>query len=132
MVSGILTVFMNDLEDGLDPHVHKVRQELGSRCTQMSSAIRESLVPLGVEFHEPSGGYFIWLQLPSEIDPTELKEVAIQKGVDFITGERCAVDQELERHESFIRLSFAFYEADVLTIAIERLAEAIKTTSRPP
>lgn len=129
MVAAILTIFMNDLDHGLDPHVAKIRQQLSRRCAEMCDAIHAKLVPFGVEFHEPQGGYFIWLKLPPWVDPVRLQETAITHGVNFIRGDRCAAGNHKDCHMSFIRLSFAFYEVEELLFAIDRLSEAMHIES---
>ena len=56
----------------------------------------------------PEGGYFLWLDLAEDVEPTELLAAAMQEGVGFIAGP----DFMLEGGARSLRLSFASVPPD--------------------
>ncbi|WP_439642817.1 PLP-dependent aminotransferase family protein [Gemmatimonas sp.] len=69
---------------------------------------------------EPSGGYFVWVQLPG-VSAVELLPVAREAGVAFHAGPRFATDDQFG---DTLRLSFAHYDSDMLREGVQRLARA--------
>ncbi|RLN62734.1 hypothetical protein BBJ28_00018342 [Nothophytophthora sp. Chile5] len=107
-----------------------------SGLATMCAALRE-LCPQ-VEFAEPLGGYFVWLQLPDGVEANALLEEAqVHHGVAFTPGPRCslgalygdgdggvpAVNGAMAR---CVRLSFAFYDEDEIRMGIQRLQRALR------
>jgi DNA-binding transcriptional MocR family regulator len=100
-------------DEGLD----SLREVYAERSRVLCAALREALP--GATFVEPTGGYFVWVQLPAGVSAAELKPVAAREGVTFHAGPRFV------RHDGFadrVRLSFAHYDASVLVEGVRRLA----------
>jgi DNA-binding transcriptional MocR family regulator len=85
-----------------DRHLRSVRSALQSQLGEMDRAIRRWLPP-GVRCTLPRGGYFLWLELPDEIDAMELHRQAVQAGVSIAPGPIFCARRGF-RH--FIRLNF--------------------------
>lgn len=127
----VISALVHDtLESGfLTEHVAGLRATFASRAAALTRALREHLPR--ARFLEPTGGYFVWLDLEPE-----LREVEASVGVGTAAwtaalsaarvqctqGSRCAVTRELDGH---VRLCFAFYEEDELEEGVRRLARAI-------
>ena len=46
-------------------------------------------LPPGIKYNTPKGGFFVWLELPEQVDTTELLKFALEKyQVNFIFGKR--------------------------------------------
>ncbi|WP_372366099.1 PLP-dependent aminotransferase family protein [Candidatus Uabimicrobium sp. HlEnr_7] len=68
----------------------------------------------------PEGGYFLWVELPKGINAQQLLERAKKHGVTFHPGYKFSTQKKLN---NFIRLSFSFYDCDILEEGIRRLAK---------
>jgi DNA-binding transcriptional MocR family regulator len=44
------------------------------------------LFPQQTRVSRPAGGFVLWVELPGEVDPTELMEKALEAGVSFAPG----------------------------------------------
>ncbi|KAL8011726.1 putative aminotransferase, class I/classII, pyridoxal phosphate-dependent transferase, major [Plasmopara halstedii] len=115
----------------LYPHIDELKKILQARKAAMCEALRE-YCPDSV-FTEPSGGYFLWLNLPNGVHTEALlKEAMVCHGVAFTPGNRCSlgetdgngIDTALTR---CARLSFAFYNEDEIRIGIQRLQSALNS-----
>ena len=91
------------------------------RAAILNSALRDNL-PAAVTFTEPRGGFFIWLHFPEDVDMDRFQANAQRHDVTFQPGINFS-SQEGLRH--FARLSFAYYEADLLKEGAQRLARAL-------
>lgn len=103
---------------GLAENIEFVKGALRARRDALVGALREHLPE--ARFVIPGGGYFLWLDLPPEVDTVALLEGAKAEGVSFIAGP----DFMLEGGESSLRLSFASVPPDSIPEGIERLARA--------
>jgi 2-aminoadipate transaminase len=74
------------------------------------------------EFIVPGGGYFLWLDLPDDVDTVGLLAVAAEEGVAFIAGP----DFMLEGGGSSLRLSFASVPPERIGEGVRRLAAALE------
>ena len=100
-----------------------IRSTFAGRVVAMNKLLREEM-PTGVQFREPAGGYFFWLQLPDHVDGTALLERAAALNVAFKPGVQFS-NQGIQNN--FIRLSFGFYDEAALALGVKRLAQAIAT-----
>ena len=86
----------------------------------------EELMPLrelGCSWLEPSGGFFVWLRLPSGFDSEAMQERAEERGVTYLAGHHCFADQVDRQH---IRLAFSYLKEDELRTGIRRLIQTIR------
>jgi 2-aminoadipate transaminase len=88
------------------------------RSRVLCEALRDAIPD--ARFVEPSGGYFVWVQLPG-VSAVELLPAARDAGVSFHAGPRFATDDQFG---DTLRLSFAHYDSDRLRDGVERLARA--------
>jgi DNA-binding transcriptional MocR family regulator len=93
-----------------------------SRKTALNSALRKYL-PDSISFVEPDGGFFTWVELPSDIDAEKLLAEAHTHDVGFAPGVAFSPQMSLK---NYIRLCFAYYEESELKEAARRLASVIK------
>jgi 2-aminoadipate transaminase len=104
----------------LERNVESVNAALRERRDALVAALRERIPE--AEFVEPEGGYFLWLDLPDDVDTPKLLGEAKEEGVTFVAGP----DFMLEGGGSSLRLSFAPVPADQIPEGIERLARALE------
>ncbi|MBN1202228.1 MAG: PLP-dependent aminotransferase family protein [Anaerolineae bacterium] len=102
-------------------HLNRIRAELHARCETAVDAARRYLPP-GSKWVEPSGGLYLWVQLPDN-GPTaaELYVTAIQHGVAYAIGTLFHTDGSGGRH---IRLNFAAHPPTRIQEGFKRLGEA--------
>ena len=98
-----------------------LRATFARRSATMVAALREHL-PGWVEFDAPSGGYFVWLRLPPNVDGAALRALGKQYGVDVRHGAQFSSTGGLRNH---LRLSYAFYDDGDIADAIARLGKAL-------
>lgn len=102
----------------MQTHLQQLRQELFLRYQQLSSAVNQRLPEIQV-ITNPSGGYYLWCQLPKQMDSSVLYELAMQKyQVSFRPGTKCNTSS------NYLRLCFAYHTPSEIDQAIELLALA--------
>jgi DNA-binding transcriptional MocR family regulator len=101
-----------------------LRRVYAERSAVLCRALREWLP--AVTFVEPTGGYFVWAQLPMGHTAAELLPVARASGVAFHLGTRFSRSGGFAAH---MRLSFAHYDAPELEEGVRRLAHAFTVSA---
>lgn len=110
----------------IDRSIRTVCHALARRCRLLAVALRTHLPE--ARFTEPSGGYFLWVDLPDSaradavFEAAAARGVAVVKGTDFLLGGG--------RHS--LRLAYSAVADDRIEEGVRRLAEAVAsvTTSR--
>jgi len=111
------------LELGLQlDHLIHLKTVYGQRMVFLSAALRRHLGS-SASFSEPSGGFFIWLRLPEQIDAELFLSEARQHNVGFQPGVRFSSRQSLK---NYVRLCFSFYDTPELETAAGRLADVFR------
>ncbi|MFZ9630294.1 MAG: PLP-dependent aminotransferase family protein, partial [Ilumatobacteraceae bacterium] len=82
------------------------------------------LLPDGVAWHVPTGGYFVWLTLPDGLDGAAVRRLGHDERVDVRQGALFSTTGGLARN---LRLSFAHYPAAGLAEGVTRLGRAVRT-----
>jgi 2-aminoadipate transaminase len=101
----------------LEPNVERVSAELRVRRDAMIAALERDM-PEEASWSEPSGGYFLWLDLPESVDVGTLKERAAAEGVTFVPGRDFYVGAG---GEHAVRLAYSFASADEIDEGVRRL-----------
>ena len=119
------------LERGLfDPHVARLRREYAAKLAVMLAAMREFLGDMpGVRWAEPSGGLYVWLELPAGLEAGpggKLIEQALDEGVLYVPGEYCYPREGEAVRKDRVRLSFGVQSAANIRRGIEALGRAIR------
>ena len=117
-----------------DQHVRLVRDKYREKLDAVLQAADEFLAPLtGLHWVRPTGGLYVWLQLPEEIDAGlsgPLFDKAVDQGVLYVPGEYCYPAEGVPVRKNTIRLSFGIQCRSGLRRGIESLARAIKSVLR--
>ncbi|RZU51119.1 DNA-binding transcriptional MocR family regulator [Krasilnikovia cinnamomea] len=96
-----------------------VSAALGERARVLAESIRTHIP--GATFTEPDGGYFLWVDLPADVDVDKLFPVANAKGVAIVKGS----DFLLDGGRNSVRLAFSAVTVDQIDEGVRRLAAAI-------
>jgi 2-aminoadipate transaminase len=104
----------------IDRSVRTVSTALAERAGLLAESIRKH-IPDAV-FTEPDGGYFLWVDLPADVDVDKLFPAAMRKGVAIVKGS----DFLLEGGKSSVRLAYSAVTVEQIDEGVRRLAEAIE------
>ena len=109
----------------LPAHLKILRREYRARRDAMLRAISEHF-PRGSKYVKPTGGVFIWVELPETIDTGKLLNAALEKEqVAFIPGAAFAVRDVLTANRC-MRLNFSNCSVSLIEEGIARLGRVMK------
>jgi 2-aminoadipate transaminase len=74
-----------------------------------------------VRWNRPEGGYFLWLDLPEEVDAAELLVRAGEAGVTFVPG------ADFGGPPASVRLAFSYVSPEEIDEGVRRLARLVST-----
>ena len=104
----------------IERSVATVSAALGERARVLAESLRKHIP--GATFTEPDGGYFLWVDLPDDVDVDQLFPAAMKKGVAIVKGS----DFLLEGGRSSVRLAYSAVTVEQIDEGVRRLAEAIE------
>jgi DNA-binding transcriptional MocR family regulator len=110
----------------IDRSIANVCAALGERARLLAAALREHIP--GVRFTEPDGGYFLWVELPDDVDAAMLVPAAAQRGVTVVKGS----DFLIEGGHHALRLAYSAVTPDRIDEGVRRLADAIEAVRTSP
>jgi DNA-binding transcriptional MocR family regulator len=103
----------------IERSIRTVNAALAERAGLLAAALREHIP--GVRFTEPDGGYFLWVELPDDVDVDLLLPAAAERGVAVVKGS----DFLMEGGKHALRLAFSAVTADLVEEGVRRLAAAV-------
>ena len=106
-----------------EEHLQKVKDIYRLRRDVMIESIDEYL-PQGTKRVYPDGGLFTWVELPGNIDTTELLKEAVQHKVAFIPGEGFFSGGK-GKGKNCMRVSFSNVPPEKIRVGMERLGKLI-------
>lgn len=114
------------LEGGFLPaHLACLRETYRERRDAMLAAL-EAALPAGSRFSRPRGGFFVWVELPGDVDTDALLDRALdEEGVAFVPGSAFAADGRGSRR--CLRLSFAGQAPDAIREGVRRLGRLFRS-----
>jgi 2-aminoadipate transaminase len=115
-----VTVHQFCVSGDIDRSIATVRTALGERVTLLADAIRRHIP--GASFHVPTGGYFLWVDLPADVDVARLAPAAEARGVAVVKG----TDFLLDGGHHSLRLAYSAVTPDQIDEGVRRLAVAIE------
>ena len=105
----------------MDGAIQTVKSALRDRRDALVAALERELPE--ARFTPPSGGYFMWVELPEGVDVAELEIAAKERDVLFVKG----TDFLLEGGENTLRLAYSGVNPKQIDDGISRLAEAVRS-----
>ena len=103
----------------IERSVRTVSTALAERAQLLAESLRKHIP--GATFTEPDGGYFLWVDLPADVDVDKLFPAAMRKGVAIVKGS----DFLLEGGQNALRLAYSAVTVDQIDEGVRRLAAAI-------
>ena len=87
---------------GYDRHLRKLRERLQTQQNAMLNSIATSF-PKQTRVTQPNGGYFLWLELPEQVDSLKLFSLALTQGISIAPG---PIFSAARRFQNCIRLNY--------------------------
>ena len=107
-----------------DEHLKKLRAIHRERRDAMMAAL-EKYLPKGTKWVFPDGGLFSWVELPGNIDTTELLKEANAAKVSYVAGAGFFVGNTGEG-KNCMRISFGNVSPEKIETRMKRLGDLIK------
>jgi len=105
----------------IDRSIATVNRALRDRLSALVAALTRALPD--ARFTAPDGGYFLWVDLPGNIDVDALFTAAQDRRVVFVKG----TDFLLDGGGNSLRLAYSGVSTDEITEGITRLADAYRS-----
>src|SRR6201991_2034895 len=106
---------------GMDGAIATVKTALRARRDAVVEALQRELPE--AKFAAPSGGYFMWVELPEAVDVAELEKAAAERDVLFVKG----TDFLLEGGQNTLRLAYSGVTPEQIDEGITKLADAVRS-----
>jgi 2-aminoadipate transaminase len=106
---------------GMDGAIATVKTALRARRDAVVNALQRELPE--ARFAAPSGGYFMWVELPEAVDVAELEKAAAERDVLFVKG----TDFLLEGGQNTLRLAYSGVTPEQIDEGITKLADAVRS-----
>jgi DNA-binding transcriptional MocR family regulator len=104
----------------IERSISNVCGALSERASVLATTLRKHIP--GIRFTEPDGGYFLWVELPDDVDVDELFPEATRRGVAVVRGS----DFLLEGGHHALRLAYSAVTVEQIEEGVRRLAEAVR------
>ncbi|MCM8912796.1 GntR family transcriptional regulator MpaR [Pseudomonas inefficax] len=108
---------------GYDRHLRKLRYALEGQQANMLAAIARHF-PAQTRVSQPSGGYFLWLELPERMDALKLFHMALAQGISIAPG---PIFSPTRRFGNCIRLNYGSPWHEDAERAMETLGRIIRS-----
>jgi len=117
-----------------EQHVERLRTAYSNKLRAMLAAADRHLAPIeGTRWRAPSGGLYVWLELPEGLDAGPegaLFDMAVDEGVLYVPGQYCYAAEGCPIRRDRIRLSFGVQTEEGIARGIEALGRAIREAMR--
>jgi DNA-binding transcriptional MocR family regulator len=105
-----------------DRHLRRLRHTLQSQQAAYLAAL-ERHFPAGTRCTRPDGGYFLWVELPGEVDAIELHEAALEHGISIAPGPMFSARKQFR---SAIRLNYGHRWTAAVDAALATLGTLVR------
>lgn len=106
------------------PVVRDLREAYAARRDRMLDSLDRHM-PTEAAWTEPDGGFFVWVELPADIDADAMLETAADEGVTYLPGSHFFVGDE---PSNGLRLSFSHASFEAMDEGVAALARATERT----
>jgi DNA-binding transcriptional MocR family regulator len=103
--------------------IETVKAALKERAERLGQALNRELPD--ARFVPTEGGYFMWVDLPEDVDVDAVFTAAGERGVAFVKGS----DFLLEGGEHSLRLAYSGVTPEQIDEGVRRLAEAVRAAT---
>ncbi|QHM72409.1 PLP-dependent aminotransferase family protein [Mixta intestinalis] len=104
-----------------DSHLRRLRQVLEQRKNLARQSLKRHL-PCGARINDSRGGYFLWIELPRQVNATQLYYRALEHNISIAPGSMFSSGQQ---YANYFRFNTAWRWDDAMEAAIARLGALI-------
>jgi len=108
---------------GYDRHLRRLRYALEDQQRAMLAAIARYF-PAQTKVSQPQGGYFLWVELPEQLDSLKVFKMALAQGISIAPG---PIFSATRRFANCIRLNYGSPWHDATEKAMETLGRIIRS-----
>jgi 2-aminoadipate transaminase len=112
-------------EGRLEENVADLVEAYGERRDHMLARL-EAEMPPGVEWSEPDGGFFVWVELPEGVDAEEMLPAAADEGVVYLPGHLFHPD---DSGHNCLRISFSHVSLDEMERGVAALGRTVRSVA---
>ncbi|MGB3067804.1 MAG: PLP-dependent aminotransferase family protein [Ottowia sp.] len=113
---------------GFDKHLRHLRSLLAMRREEALRCIARHF-PSEVRVTQPQGGYFVWVELPAQVDALELHRLALSQSISVAPGPLFSADQRFRHH---LRLNYGHPRFEQLEPALKTLGRLVAGLMKRP
>ena len=106
----------------IDANVARACEIYRARRTAMIRALEREMPP-GVRFTRPSGGLFLWVELPEQVNAPELLAACLEQEVAFVPGGSFFPNGG---HQNTMRLNFSSMPEERIDEGVRRLGAVLR------
>jgi len=110
-----------------EKHLRELRLTLRKNRDVYIEAISR-MFPEGTRVSRPSGGYFLWVELPERVDVLALHRMAMESGISIAPGPMFSVSKDFHNH---IRINFGHPFSSRVEGALAKLGRDASKMGRP-
>lgn len=103
----------------IERSIETVRGALSERVDALAAALEKHLPD--ARFRKPSGGYFLWVELPDDVEAATVATAASARGVAVVKGS----DFLISGGEHALRLAYSAVTVDQIEEGVRRLAASV-------
>lgn len=104
-------------EGGYDHHLRALRRRLAAQVARVSEAVAEHF-PAGTRVARPSGGFVLWVEMPTGVSALDLHDRALDRGISVAPGPLFSAKH---RFLHCVRLNCGFPWSDLLDHGVRTL-----------
>lgn len=108
-----------------DKHLRRLRHALAVQQDAMSEAIARCF-PAGVRATRPQGGYFLWLELASQVDTLQLHRQAYALGISLAPGPMFSAQRQFR---NCLRINYGHRWQEQTAQAMQTLGQLVQVLS---
>lgn len=102
-------------------HLRSLRRKLAQQEAELTRSV-EQYFPLETRMVRPLGGYFLWLELPKQVDSLRLHQEALARGISIAPGPIFSAKREFK---NYVRLNFGHPDSEQRHAAMRILKDLI-------
>lgn len=105
-----------------DSHLRRLRRMMEQRKYAAWQSLRAHL-PAGVNINYSHGGYFLWIELPANVNATELYHRALQEKISIAPGQMFSASNQ---YTNYFRFNVSHEWTDKSEKAVQRLSAIVR------
>lgn len=106
-------------------HIDELKETMGAHRDAMLAACARYLPDARI--HRPQGGYFLWVELPENIDSDALAAAALERGAGIHSGKVCFAT---EPASNFLRVCYSFVSPQEIERGISAVGAAFRAVAQ--